>query len=87
MRFLPIGFGGGEGGIMGDSDSEDDVPQERAGLAMPKGLNLPSKAEKRKHADVNMEDAPVKKSKKHRTPEEMKRKEEKKAKKEKKVKS
>ena len=87
MRFLPTGFGGAEGGILGDSDSEDEVPQERAGLAMPKGLNLPSKAEKRKQADVNMEDAPAKKSKKHRTPEEIKRKEEKKAKKEKKAKS
>ncbi|KAJ4990791.1 hypothetical protein SVAN01_03800 [Stagonosporopsis vannaccii] len=89
MRYLPLGFVGGDsGGVLGDTDSEeDDVPQERAGLAAPNGLNLPTKAGKRKHAEANGDEAPSKKIKKHRTPEEIKRKEEKKAKKEKKAKA
>jgi hypothetical protein len=87
MRFLPTGFTGDEAGIIGDPDSETEAPQSTAGLAMPNGLNLPSKKPKRKHADVNGVDAPEvpsKKTKKHRDPEEVKRKEEKKARKEKK---
>ncbi|KAF9701739.1 hypothetical protein EKO04_000581 [Ascochyta lentis] len=89
MRYLPLGFVGGDsGGVLGDTDSEeDDVPQERAGLAAPNGLNLPTKASKRKHTETNGEEAPSKKIKKHKTPEEMKKKEEKKAKKEKKSKA
>ncbi|KAG9199966.1 hypothetical protein G6514_007770 [Epicoccum nigrum] len=89
MRYLPLGFVGAEtGGVLGDSDSEEDqVPQERAGLAAPNGLNLPTKAGKRKLAEANAEEAPSKKVKKHRTPEELKKKEEKKAKKEKKAKA
>ncbi|KAG9192391.1 hypothetical protein G6011_11125 [Alternaria panax] len=87
MRFLPTGFSGSDAGIIGDSDSETEIPRETAGLGMPNGLNRPSKKPKRKHADVNGVDAPEvpsKKTKKHRDPEEAKRKEEKKAKKEKK---
>ncbi|KAJ4334770.1 hypothetical protein N0V95_009084 [Ascochyta clinopodiicola] len=89
MRYLPLGFVGGDsGGVLGDTDSEDDdVPQERAGLAAPNGLNLPTKAPKRKHTEANGEEAPSKKVKKHKTPEELKKKEEKKAKKEKKSKA
>ncbi|KZM22660.1 uncharacterized protein EKO05_0009726 [Ascochyta rabiei] len=89
MRYVPLGFVGGDsGGVLGDTDSEDDdVPQERAGLAAPNGLNLPTKAPKRKHTEANGEEAPSKKVKKHKTPEEMKKKEEKKAKKEKKSKA
>lgn len=88
MRYLPLGFVGADsGGVLGDSDSEEDeVPQEIAGLAVPNGLNLPTKAGKRKHAEANTDEAPSKKIKKHRTPEESKKKEEKKAKKEKKTK-
>jgi hypothetical protein len=87
MRFLPTGFGGDEGGILGDSDDENETPTETAGLGMPDGLNLPSRKPKRKHADANGDEeleAPPKKTKKHRDPEEVKRKEEKKARKEKK---
>ncbi|KAI4633441.1 hypothetical protein J4E83_001908 [Alternaria metachromatica] len=87
MRFLPTGFSGNDAGTIGDSDEETEVPQAIAGLAMPNGLNLPSKKPKRKHADVNGVDAPevpAKKTKKQRDPEEIKRKEEKKARKEKK---
>lgn len=87
MRFLPTGFSGNDAGTIGDSDDETEVPQAIAGLAMPNGLNLPSKKPKRKHADVNGVDAPevpAKKTKKQRDPEEIKRKEEKKARKEKK---
>lgn len=87
MRFLPTGFSGNDAGIIGDSDDETEAPQATAGLAMPNGLNLPSKKPKRKHADVNGVDAPevpAKKTKKQRDPEEIKRKEEKKARKEKK---
>jgi hypothetical protein len=89
MRYLPLGFVGSDsGGVLGDTDSEDDdVPQERAGLAAPNGLNLPTKAPKRKHTEANGEEAPSKKVKKHRTPDEIKKREEKKAKKEKKAKA
>ncbi|KAJ8105088.1 hypothetical protein OPT61_g10390 [Boeremia exigua] len=89
MRYLPLGFVGADsGGVLGDTDSEgDDVPQERAGLAVPKGLNLPTKAGKRKHTEANGEEAPSKKIKKHRSPEELKKREEKKAKKDKKAKA
>ncbi|KAF2630192.1 hypothetical protein BU25DRAFT_446977 [Macroventuria anomochaeta] len=89
MRYLPLGFvGGNSGGVLGDTDSEDDgVPQERAGLAAPSGLNLPTKTAKRKHTEANGEEAPSKKVKKHRTPEEIKKREEKKAKKDKKAKA
>ena len=87
MRFLPTGFGGSGGGVLGDSDDEAEAPTETAGLGIPDGLNLPSRKPKRKHADANGDDeleAPPKKTKKHRYPEEAKRREEKKARKEKK---
>jgi len=87
MRFLPTGFSGNDGGDLGDSESESEKQREPAGLGMPNGLNLPSKKQKRKHADVNGGDTnevPAKKTKKHRDPEEEKRKAEKKARKEKK---
>ncbi|KAI2483331.1 hypothetical protein Ptr902_05648 [Pyrenophora tritici-repentis] len=86
MRFLPTGFSGDDGGNLGDSESESEKLREPAGLGMPNGLNLPSKKQKRKHADVNGDatEVPAKKTKKHRTPEEEKRKAEKKARKEKK---
>lgn len=89
MRYTPLGFTGAEsGGVLGDIDSEeDDVPQERAGLAAPNGLNLPTKAAKRRHSEANGDEAPIKKAKKHKTPEELKKREEKKAKKEKKAKA
>lgn len=89
MRYLPLGFTGGEaGGVLGDTDSEEDeVPQERAGLAAPNGLNLPTKAAKRRHSEANGDEAPTKKVKKHRTPEELKKREEKKSKREKKAKA
>ncbi|KAF1839551.1 hypothetical protein BDW02DRAFT_563606 [Decorospora gaudefroyi] len=87
MRFLPIGFGGGEGGVLGSSDDETEAPRETAGLGMPDELNLPSRKPKRKHGDVHGMDtseAPSKKTKKHRDPQEDKRKAEKRARKEKK---
>ncbi|CBX98040.1 hypothetical protein IAQ61_010145 [Plenodomus lingam] len=88
MRFLPVGFHGDAAGTIGDSDNEMETPTETAGLGMPNGLNLPSRRkEKRKHADVNGSEtieAPAKKSKKHRSIEDVKRKEERRAKKEKK---
>lgn len=89
MRYLPLGYVGGDsGGVLGDSDSEDDdVPQAQAGLAAPNGLNLPTKAPKRKHTEAIGEEAPSKKIKKHRTPEEIKKREEKRAKKDKKSKA
>ncbi|KAF2827679.1 hypothetical protein CC86DRAFT_321965 [Ophiobolus disseminans] len=81
MRFLPTGFSGGDVGTLGESDSEDDTPQETAGLGMPNELNLPSQKKKRKHVDVNGDvptEVPSKKAKKHRTPEEKKARKEKK---------
>ncbi|KAF1922636.1 uncharacterized protein M421DRAFT_426705 [Didymella exigua CBS 183.55] len=89
MRYTPLGFTGAvSGGVLGDTDSEEDeVPQERAGLAAPNGLNLPTKAAKRRHSEANGDEVPTKKAKKHRTPEELKKREEKKAKKEKKAKA
>ncbi|KAF1946464.1 hypothetical protein EJ02DRAFT_418571 [Clathrospora elynae] len=86
MRFLPIGFGGSDAGILGDSDSEVEVARTTAGLGMPDGLNLPSRKKKRKHADVNgveTAEVPSKKTRKHRTPEELQKKDERRAKKEK----
>lgn len=79
MRFRPTGFGGGDLGTLGDSESEDETPRETAGLGMPNGLNLPSRIrkEKRKHVEVSGDartELPAKKPKKHRTPEEAKRK-------------
>jgi len=67
MRFLPTGFSGNDGGNLGDSESESEKQREPAGLGMPNGLNLPSKKQKRKHADVNGGDTtevPAKKTKK-----------------------
>ncbi|KAF1843804.1 uncharacterized protein K460DRAFT_418802 [Cucurbitaria berberidis CBS 394.84] len=84
MRFLPTGFGGDAAGILGDSDSESEAPRQTAGLGMPNGLNLPSRKEKRKHADVNgagTVESPTKKSKKHRTLEDIQKKEDRRAKK------
>lgn len=85
MRFLPIGFGTGEAGTLGDSDSEAET-QAPAGLGMPGELNLPSRKEKRKHGVWNGDaapESPSKKHKKHRSGEELQRKEERRAKKEK----
>ncbi|EAT78147.2 hypothetical protein SNOG_14607 [Parastagonospora nodorum SN15] len=87
MRFLPIGFGSGDIGTLGDSDSEGDTPQETAGLGMPNELNLPSRKEKRKHTELNGDsriEPPSKKPKKPRTAEDVQRKEERRARKEKK---
>ena len=81
MRFLPTGFSGMDVGTLGDSDSENDMPQETSGLGMPKELNLPSRKEKRKHVEVNgdaLGDVPAKKAKKHRTAEEKRARKEKK---------
>jgi hypothetical protein len=87
MRFLPTGFSGSEGGILGDSDDEAEAPREPAGLGMPGGIHPPARKHKRKHADLNGADAaeaPAKKTKKDRNPDELKKKEERRAKKEKK---
>jgi hypothetical protein len=83
MRFLPTGFGSGDAGTLGDSESEEEMLHGTAGLGMPNGLNLPSrKREKRKHTEVN-DDARSGSSKKHKTVEDVQRKEERRAKKEK----
>lgn len=87
MRFLPTGFGSGDTGTLGDSDSEGDIAQETAGLGMPNELNLPSRKQKRKHTELNGDsriEPPSKKPKKPRTAEDVQRKEERRAKKEKK---
>lgn len=81
MRFLPTGFGAGDAGTLGDSDSEGETPRTTAGLGMPHELNLPSRKEKRKHSELNGDasiDPPSKKHKKQRTAEEKKAKKEKK---------
>lgn len=87
MRFLPMGFGAGDAGTLGDSDSEGETPQATAGLGMPNELNLPSRKEKRKHIELNGDsriEPPSKKYKKPRTAEDAQRKEARRAKKEKK---
>jgi hypothetical protein len=87
MRFRPTGFGNGDAGTLGNSDSEDDTTQTTAGLGMPNELNLPSRKEKRKHVVLNGDakiDAPSKKHKKDRSAEDIQRKEERRAKKERK---
>jgi hypothetical protein len=87
MRFLPTGFGAGDVGTLGDSDSEEDIPQATSGLSMPDELNLPSRKEKRKHTGLNGDggtESMSKKHKKHRETDDAQRKEERRAKKEKK---
>jgi hypothetical protein len=87
MRFLPSGFGTGDAGTLGDSDSEGDAPQATAGLGMPSELNLPSRKEKRKHTALNGDggaESMAKKHKKHGATDDAQRKEERRAKKEKK---
>lgn len=79
MRFLPSGFGGDDAGALGDSDSDDGQRGEAAGKRLSQGPGLPYRKEKRKHADVNgtgKAEVPSKKSKKHRSTDEMQRKEE-----------
>jgi len=87
MRFYPSGFETSEPATLGVSDDENEPnAAPTAGLAIPKGLDLRAKKEKRKHEHTNGDErmeSPAKKHK-HRTPEEQKRKEEKKAKKERK---
>lgn len=83
MRFLPTGFGNGPAGTLGESDGEDDGAPGTMDLDEPNELQLPATKEKkkRKHVEVNGDvpaDAPAKKSKKHRTPEEKEAKREKK---------
>lgn len=81
MRFLPIGSGDGQYGILGDSDSEAEVQHHN-----DSELRVPTKVEKRRHSGTNGQataDVPAKKHKKNRTPEEQKKRDEKKAKKEK----
>ncbi|KAF2466668.1 uncharacterized protein BDR25DRAFT_292997 [Lindgomyces ingoldianus] len=86
MRYFPSGFGLQDPGIIGSSESEDDVPVT-AGLGIPNGIHPSQKREKRKYDEVNgteRTESATKKHKKHRTPEEIKKREEKKAKKERK---
>lgn len=87
MRFLPIGFGGPDGGILGDSDDEGAGMGTVTGVDTSNESNLTLQKEKRKHIAVHGGEgamAAAKKSKKHRMPEDIRRKEEKRAKKEKK---
>lgn len=73
MRYFHSGFGDQDPGVLGDSESEDDAAAQAPKL---------NKAEKRRRSDAGAE-APTKKHKKHRTPEELKKREEKKKRKEK----
>ncbi|CAI6338957.1 unnamed protein product [Periconia digitata] len=85
MRFFPSGAKDRTPVTLGSSDDEDEPEQApTAGLAVPNGVHSKARSEKRKHADMNEDDRAVKKLKKHRTPEELKRREERRAKKEKK---
>ncbi|KAL6705268.1 hypothetical protein ACN47E_007078 [Coniothyrium glycines] len=87
MRFLPTGFGGKDAGVLGESDDETEARQGTAGLGVPGQLNLPSKKEKRKHAEAIGADATtgsMKKSKRHGTLEYLQKKEARRARNEKK---
>lgn len=88
MRFFPSGVTDTKPVTLGSLDDEEDsMPPPPAGLAVPNGIHLPARSEKRKHADMHEDErvqSPAKKHKKHRTPEELKKREEKRAKKEKK---
>lgn len=86
MRYFHSGFGGQDPGTIGSSDSEAEAPPP-AGLGVMNGTHAPTKSEKRRHSQVSgveILENPVKKHKKHRTPEEIKERAEKKARKEKK---
>jgi hypothetical protein len=86
MRYFPSGVEDHTPSTLGFSDSEDEIqPVQPAGLGIPNELHVPSKPEKRKHAEANGEEAVEEASKKHKkqkVTEEMQRKEERKAKKE-----
>lgn len=87
MRFFPTGFGGDTPGTLGESDSEAEGLPEKAGFGVLIGRDLASRPEKRKHVlaeDAERVDSPSKKSRKPRSPEELKRKGERKAKKDRK---
>lgn len=87
MRFFPSGVQDHTPVTLGSDDEEDAGSAPTAGLAVPNGVHLPVRSEKRKLADLHEDDkveSPVKKHKKHRTPEELKRREERRAKKDKK---
>ncbi|KAF1956531.1 hypothetical protein CC80DRAFT_472022 [Byssothecium circinans] len=86
MRYFPSGVADHTPVNLGSSDDENDAPPVRtAGLAVPNSIHLP--VGKRKHEDANGDErveSPTKKHRKHRTPEEIKRREERRARKEKK---
>lgn len=87
MRFFPSGVQDHTPVTIGSDEEEDAGPAPPAGLAVPNALHLPVRSEKRKHADMHEDERaelPAKKLKKHRTPEELRRREERRAKKEKK---
>lgn len=73
MRYFHSGFGKDEPGTLGSSDSEAEPP------AQANGTHVPKKAAKRKLEEVAGVESPEKKHKKHRTPEEIKKREQKKA--------
>lgn len=79
MRYFHSGFGDQDPGILGDSDSEDDVEMTTAQADTIAGANVigasTTKKGKRKHEDG---EGSAKRAKKHKTAEEIRRKEEKK---------
>ncbi|KAH7138043.1 DNA-directed RNA polymerase I subunit RPA34.5-domain-containing protein [Dendryphion nanum] len=83
MRFHLSAFGDEAPGTIGQSDGEEEVPKSTAGLGIPNGSQTSKKPEKRKHTELNGDDVPTKKAKKHKSTDETLSKEERKAKKEK----
>ncbi|KAF2175583.1 hypothetical protein K469DRAFT_724083 [Zopfia rhizophila CBS 207.26] len=86
MRYFPSGFGDQDPGVLGSSDSENEV-SGTTGVGVPNGAHSAQKAEKRRYEEMNgaeKSSTAKKKHKKSKDPEEIKRREEKAARKERK---
>ena len=82
MRFHPAAFGPKLPATIGSSDGEEDEPTPMNGVEIAEASQTSIKAAKRKHEDVNADEAPAKKHKKHKSSDETLSKEERRAKKE-----
>ena len=85
MNFFPSGSNSNERCLLGDTDSEDEAPaRTRPATVVSELANAKRKHKEKDESREEREKLATKKSKKHRTPEEVKAREEKKARKEKK---
>lgn len=86
MRYHPSTFGQDPPETIGASDSEEEPPMLMDGVEVPEVSRTLNKAGKRKHGDLNGDEAPAKKHKKHKSTDETQSSEKRKARKEEKKK-